>query len=180
MCISGTILIDVANFSPSAKRATAKDDIFFEQLEKLLPGVDKNALYNELQSAKEDVSSLSLDQLLRKDAKYIRVDNGIDLAVCGFPMLSATLLRKYADHIDSALDQFACANNFPALILIGIEIDSQTDRVQRDIFVFSKLDSLKVKVMSIILVKPFILINYNCYTPYLSVDLSPIGRPRRP
>lgn len=156
-CILGTIVIDVANFSPSAKRATAQDDSFFEQLQKLLPGVDKNTLYNELQSAKEDVSTLSLDQLLRKDAKYIRVDTGINLAVCGFPMMSATLLRKFADHIDSTLDQFASANNFPALILIGIEIDSVTDRVERDIVVYSKLDSLKVKVIIIILVNLSVL-----------------------
>ena len=105
----------------------------------------RNLLYNELQNAKEDVSTLSLEQLLRKDAKYIRV-SGMDLAVCGFPMLSGTLLTKYSDNIDTALDHFASANHFPALVLVGIEIDQSTDGVQRDIIVYSKSESLRTKV----------------------------------
>ncbi|EFX74001.1 hypothetical protein DAPPUDRAFT_215335, partial [Daphnia pulex] len=76
----GAIVVDVANFSLSAKRATAKDEEIFNKLLKLVPNISKDILYRELQCAKEDVSNLTFEQLCQKDRKIIEI-GGIILPV---------------------------------------------------------------------------------------------------
>ncbi len=137
-------MIDVANFSVAAKRATAKDEQVFSQLMKRFPVTCKDILYGELQGAKEDVTHLKLEQLFRKDAKAIEV-GGIKLAVCGFPLLCSTLLTKHSD-IAEKLQGFCSAFNYHGTILMGILIKHDTDTVKRDIVVYSPLDWLKTRV----------------------------------
>ncbi len=64
-------MLDTVNFCPSAKRATALDADVAERLQRLVPHVSRRDLYAQLQSAKEDVRGLSLEQLLRKDLKDV-------------------------------------------------------------------------------------------------------------
>lgn len=141
---SGTIVLDVANFSKSAKRATAKDEQVFEQLSAIVPNVSKDDIYNELQMAKANISGLKFDQLLRKDVKVIHSDS-IVVAVSAVPLLGCTFLEKYAD-ISKKVHNFCVTNNYHALVLTGIHIDGQTDTVKRDILVFSANTPLKNKV----------------------------------
>lgn len=141
---SGTIVLDVANFSLSAKRATVKDSLVFEQLSAIVLEVSKDDIYDELQRAKANISGLKFDQLLRKDVKVIYSDN-IVVAVSAVPLLSCTFLEKYAD-IGKKVHNFCIAHNYHALIVTGIQIDPQTDTVKRDILVFSTNTLLKNKV----------------------------------
>jgi len=142
--LMGTIVLDVANFSKSAKRATAKDEQVFEQLSAIVPNVSKDDIYNELQMAKANISGLKFDQLLRKDVKVIHSDS-IVVAVSAVPLLGCTFLEKYAD-ISKKVHNFCVTNNYHALVLTGIHIDGQTDTVKRDILVFSANTPLKNKI----------------------------------
>lgn len=128
-------MLDVANFSVAAKRATAKDEKVFEELTKLFPNLSTNSLYADLQHAKQDVSRLSLDQLLRKDAKVIDVD-GISVAICGFPFLCSNLRFSDLELIEK-LNEFSGKFKHQAVVLMGIDIDPKTDTVSRDIGVYS-------------------------------------------
>lgn len=64
----GTILLDTVNLDPSANRVTPKDTDVANRLRTVARG-DPNALFDALQSAKFDVSTLATDDLLRKDYK---------------------------------------------------------------------------------------------------------------
>lgn len=134
----------MANFSPTAKRATVKDEEIFNKLLKWTPNVSKDILYKEIQSAKEDVVNLKFEQLCQKDRKMIEI-GGISLPVCGFPFLCSTLLAKHSD-IASKLQGFCSALNYQGTVLMGISIDEETDTVKRDIVVFSHLAWLKNRV----------------------------------
>lgn len=144
----GAIVVDVANFSVAAKRATTKDEQVFGELAKTIPHISKDVLYEELQNAKEDVSSLQVEQLFRKDAKAIEI-GGIKLAVCSFPLLCSTLLIKYSDIIEK-LQSFCSAYNYQGSVLMGISIDRETDTVKRDLIVYSKLTWLKNRVSNLL------------------------------
>jgi len=142
--LMGTIVLDVANFSISAKRATAKDSLVFEQLSAIVPNVSSDDIYQELQTAKANIAGLQLDQLLRKDVKIIHSDSVV-VAVSAMPLLACTFLEKYSD-ISKKLHNFCIAHNYHALVVVGIHIEHQTDTVKRDILVFSANSPLKNKI----------------------------------
>lgn len=125
----------MANFSPTAKRATTKDEKIFKELAKLFPSLSTNTLYGDLQHAKQDVSNLSLEQLLRKDAKAIEVE-GINIAICGFPSLCSKLCFTDSELIET-LNGFCVRFKYQAVVLMGIDIDPESDIVKRDIGVYS-------------------------------------------
>ncbi len=143
--VVGAIVVDVANFSPTAKRATSKDEEIFNKLLKLVPNISKDILYRELQCAKEDVSNLTFEQLFQKDRKIIEI-GGIVLPVCGFPFLCSTLLAKHSD-LASKLQVFCSVLNCHGTVLMGISIDEETDTVKRDLVVYSHLAWLKNRVL---------------------------------
>lgn len=139
----------MANFSPTAKRATAKDEEIFSKLLKWVPNISKDTLYREIQCAKKDVVNLKFEQLCQKDKKLIAI-GGINLPICAFPFLCSALLAKHSD-IGSKLDGFCSALNFQGTVLMGISIDEETDTVKRDLVVYSHLAWLKNKVLIIII-----------------------------
>ena len=141
---AGTIVLDVANFSVAAKRATAKDKRVFEQLSKIVPDVSKDDIYLQLQNAKANVSGLQFEQLLRKDVKVVQNDSFI-LAVSALPFLSSVFLAKYPD-LQKKLYNFCLDYNYHGVVLVGIHIDQETDVVKRDILLFSSNTAVKNKV----------------------------------
>jgi len=142
--LMGTIVLDVANFSVAAKRATAKDKRVFEQLSKIVPDVSKDDIYLQLQNAKANVSGLQFEQLLRKDVKVVQNDSFI-LAVSALPFLSSVFLAKYPD-LQKKLYNFCLDYNYHGVVLVGIHIDQETDVVKRDILLFSSNTAVKNKL----------------------------------
>ena len=139
----------MANFSPTAKRATAKDGEIFSKLLKWVPKISKDTLYREIQCAKKDVVNLKFEQLCQKDRKLLAI-GGINLPICAFPFLCSALLAKHSDVV-SKLDGFCSVSNFQGTVLMGISIDEETDTVKRDLVVYSHLAWLKNKVLIIMI-----------------------------
>ncbi|XP_045030228.1 exopolyphosphatase PRUNE1-like isoform X1 [Daphnia magna] len=140
----GAIVVDVANFSATAKRATAKDEQIFRKLSQYVPNISKDILYKELQCAKEDVGNLKFEQLCQKDRKILEV-GGIKLSICGFPFLCSTLLAKYPD-ITTKLQDFCNVSGYQGAVLMGISINHETDEVKRDLVIYSRLTWLKTRI----------------------------------
>lgn len=88
--IPGPMLIDTANFSKEAGKATPLDQEMMAKLELRINSSrvadsssnGRNELYRALQNAKSDVSQLTADDLLIKDLKVV---NGIPIP--GLPIL---------------------------------------------------------------------------------------------
>lgn len=147
--LSGPILVDTANFSASVKWATGKDRETYNALVKTAPaGFSSDALYRELLAAKEDISGLTLKQLLNKDAKNVDMEGGIQLFVCAFPCLTAVLVEKFADIVE-VLQDHCSAGQYHGGVLMGIEISKETNSFRRDIIVFSPHPELKNQVGSL-------------------------------
>ena len=62
----GTILLDTVNLAEQAGRTTPKDSEMVRRLHALRPHLEKETIFNNLQTAKFDVSCLSTVDLLRK------------------------------------------------------------------------------------------------------------------
>jgi exopolyphosphatase len=141
--------LDTVNFSPTAKRATPKDVDIADQLQQLVPSdVSRDQLFTELQNAKENVSGLNTEQLLRKDVKILHNERNT-VAVCSLPLLGRKLLKKYQNETEavSKLSSFCASHDYAALVLVGIEIEQETSEIKRDVIVFSTSSSLKNTVI---------------------------------
>lgn len=95
LVLSGTILLDTINLSPSAQKTTPKDMKLIGELEDCLtkalgtPPV-RNEVYDPINQARTDISRLTADQLLRKDCKLLKTPE-ITIAVPAVPLLSQVI-----------------------------------------------------------------------------------------
>lgn len=140
-------MVDTANFSPTVKWATEKDRDVFSKLSQLTPaGFSKDSLYTELLTAKEAITGLTMKQLLTKDGKIvINSSSGIRLFVSAFPCLSSTVLEKHPD-AEEAMENYCAKDHFEGGLLLGIEINKETNTIRRDLVVFSKFSALRNQV----------------------------------
>ncbi|XP_008208195.1 exopolyphosphatase PRUNE1 [Nasonia vitripennis] len=128
--LKGPILIDTANFSEEAKRATPLDHEMIAKLEEISDGDAqvREKLYQEILQAKTDISELTPVDLLIRDLKVV---NGVPIP--GFPILVKDFLEL--DGAREALEAFCAARNCQLAVLIGLDL--RNDRVMRDIAVYS-------------------------------------------
>lgn len=133
--------MDTGNFSITARRATEKDIQVADLLHEAVPELSYEELFKELQSAKENISTLSAEQLLRKDMKSI----GQMIAVCSMPLLSSTFAAKYSDIIPS-LSSFCNCFKYDCVVLVGMEVGAGD--FQRDLAVYATNPELSDKVLN--------------------------------
>lgn len=138
----GTIILDTVNLNKEAKRVTEKDIGICQRLPShmnLKPSNDD--IFRELTAAKSNVSSLTSEQLLRKDVKVVEGQD-VTVAISSVPMSVKSYLER-PDVYETL--KLHCANqSYAAIVIMGITI--MEDSVTRDIAVFSENGELKKKV----------------------------------
>ncbi|RXG52663.1 Protein prune-like protein [Armadillidium vulgare] len=129
----GTILVDTVNLSETANRTTTKDVEMIEFLEKFLNigKAKRSAVFEELITAKSDVSSLNSEQIFRKDLKVVEANN-ICVAVSSVPLLVKKYLQR--ENIDVDLQNISESYNYDIIVLMGIDVSGE---VERDLAVLS-------------------------------------------
>ncbi|XP_015122140.1 exopolyphosphatase PRUNE1 isoform X1 [Diachasma alloeum] len=131
--LQGPILVDTCNFSAEAGRATPLDIEIMEKLESLRQEKatkTRDEIHSLILDAKTDISSLSPEDLLIKDLKYV---NGIPIP--GFPILVEEFLNL--NRALDAVNSFTSERECRITILLGM--DFKRDVVKRDLAVFSFL-----------------------------------------
>ncbi|CAM4763624.1 unnamed protein product [Rotaria magnacalcarata] len=84
--LTGPIVFDTVNFSSSAGKTTEKDRQIYAQLQTYRPQSDNDLeLYDNIMKSSADVTGLSVQDLLRKDAKQLSGSN-ICLIMSSLPM----------------------------------------------------------------------------------------------
>ncbi|XP_012216865.2 exopolyphosphatase PRUNE1 [Linepithema humile] len=153
--LRGPILVDTYNMSKEAGRATATDIDVLNAIEKL-GGLtsDRTETFNKLVKAKTDISELTLEELMIKDLKVI---NGIPLV--GFSLLVENFLMR--ENAIKTIEKFGNNRNCSVIVLIGQDLSSE--RVSRDIAVFSTLSNQ--------LGNDIILALTSSTQPYLNLEL---------
>nr|XP_033332147.1 exopolyphosphatase PRUNE1-like [Megalopta genalis] len=127
--LRGPILIDTCNLSKEANRATPTDLETLKKLEDIAcPIHNRDNEYDGLIQAKNDISELSLDDLLIRDVKEVA-----GVPIVGFPIL----VRKFIESpgVFDAICNFAEARKARIVFLLGMLVES--DQIRRDIAIFS-------------------------------------------
>lgn len=129
----GTIILDTANFLPSADRARPLDFKMADKLENILNIKDdkenyKSIVFNEILTARIDCSSLNSLQLLSRDLKIIK-----GLPLPGLPMLAKDFLKR--DDCALAISKFCEKNKTTTILIIGLIVVDNA--VTRDLAVCS-------------------------------------------
>ncbi|GAB6019162.1 hypothetical protein CHUAL_000781 [Chamberlinius hualienensis] len=134
LLLYGTILLDTCCLNPEAQRVTPKDKGMIEKLEPILEGVKRLELFDKLQRWRNDVSGMSMTDLLRKDVKIISNDT-IRIAVASVPTLLEELFKN--DRAEQGLKSFVSEMSSQVLVVMGIWIDSCSEPV-RQIAIYSE------------------------------------------
>ncbi|KAJ8668423.1 hypothetical protein QAD02_010086, partial [Eretmocerus hayati] len=130
LLLLGPILIDTANFSKEADRATALDHEMANELGKIccMNELHRTQLFDEILQAKTDVSGLNSDDLLIRDLKVV---NGVPIS--GFPILVKEFLQL--DGAEEALKAFCSSRSCDACVLVGMKF--KDGNMIRDLAVYS-------------------------------------------
>ncbi|EDV95196.1 exopolyphosphatase PRUNE1 [Drosophila grimshawi] len=142
--LHATILLDTINFSSAAKRFCPSDLLMVDQLEQMQQHSDDSSeegnirrrqqLFDELVTARADISKLSLTEVLRKDMKQLQTERHT-VPIAGLPMLARDFIEK--SDAELAIRQFAAGSNL--LVILGMLVPPQTGggQVQRDVALIS-------------------------------------------
>lgn len=137
--LHGTIVLDTINFNKSANRFTELDAQVISKLEKDFEiTYTRDQIYNELTTARSDVSSLTPFQILHRDMKII---NGVPFP--GVPMLVSDFLN-----LPGAFESFAefcCAQQCKVIVPMGLI--TRGEQVFREIGVFGLEESRLQKAL---------------------------------
>ncbi|KAB7494807.1 Protein prune-like protein [Armadillidium nasatum] len=94
-------------------------------------------VFEELITAKSDVSSLNSEQIFRKDLKVVEANN-ICVAVSSVPQLVKKYLQR--EDIDVDLQNISESYNYDIIVLMGIDVSGE---VERDLAVVSRRKTLR-------------------------------------
>lgn len=137
--LHGTIVLDTVNFNKSANRFTELDVEVISKLEKDFEiSYTRDQIYNELTTARSDVSSLTPFQILHRDMKII---NGVPFP--GVPMLVSEFLN-----LPGAFESFAefCRAQ-ECKVIVPMGLVTRGEKVFREVGVFAVEDSRLQKAL---------------------------------
>ncbi|XP_055334385.1 exopolyphosphatase PRUNE1-like [Paramacrobiotus metropolitanus] len=133
-----TILLDTINFSPEARKATAKDRRVADELVKMIPVTavkPPQQILSRLLDAKADIAKLSISQLLQKDMKIITTETQeeMKLAICSLPALIKE--RCISEAAQTEIEQFCDQRELVGAVILGTSILCD-EQLQRDILLY--------------------------------------------
>lgn len=141
--LTGTILIDTVNLSPSAGRTTEKDIRVISQMSEVFPDIDREGLVKKLQFEKLNIMSLSTRDLLRKDYKeWGGLDGGegkvVQMGISSVGLALHKWLAKDAQMFDG-LSQWAKERGNNILLCMHAFVDDE-GKFTRELTVFNDND----------------------------------------
>jgi len=138
----GTILLDTVCLSKEAARATQHDHDVIDKLEKILDEpVNKQSLFCELQAAKADISSLSSQDILRKDMKQVS-GGSTHIAICSLPIDIVSFIAR--EDAGESLASLSSTIRVDLIVLMSLTMNK--DSPYRQIAVYSKQQSTVEKM----------------------------------
>ncbi|ELU10738.1 hypothetical protein CAPTEDRAFT_167402 [Capitella teleta] len=140
----GTILVDTVCLAESSGRVTPKDSAMIDKIEAKLPQRDRKTTFNAIIAAKNDISALSTNDLLRKDLKILKTDE-LTIAFCSLPCHINDFLAR--ENVDADLMTFEEKQEASAVILMCLIVDEK-EEAQRQIAVHSRDAPLVQKIVT--------------------------------
>lgn len=146
--LHAALLLQNCNFmmDPIEQLHTVRDYQLLLYLEKQLGQLEmsqRTQLYDALINAMFDMNDLTLPQILRRDFKLLRANNGIHLvriAQCCFPMAVTRFIAF--EFAQLALQQFAAEHNCDFILLVGSSVQPNGGVVVKELGLIP-LDSLR-------------------------------------
>jgi len=145
-----SILIDTANLKDQNK-TTKHDEDAVSYLESKIGVFDRHSFYSELQSAKQDIGSLCLYDILRKDYKEWDCGGGKKLGIASVVKCLDFLVEKAKsettddtndrnDDLAQSVLQFAESRNLDVMVVMTA-FASKNDNFQREIFACARSEA---------------------------------------
>ncbi|CAF3472760.1 unnamed protein product [Rotaria socialis] len=135
--IQGSILFGTLNFSSNAGKATKKDKQIYEQLLTCRTSrVDDFKLYKDLRQSTADITGMSIQDLLQKDAKQVAGPN-MRLLISSLP--SEYTVEKLIGELKTMkdMDEFLSKNdNADGVIILSLE--THNDEIKRQLGFYAK------------------------------------------
>ncbi|KAK6339377.1 Exopolyphosphatase, variant 2 [Orbilia javanica] len=133
------ILIDTANMKAESKVTPVDLVQVTEFLERAGEGFDRTAFYNGLQTAKGDITGLSIDGLLRKDYKQWKEKNGIVLGVSAITRSLSWVVQKAGgiEAFSTELDKYAKDRGVDIVIVMTTD---NSKGFRRDLLIWGTTD----------------------------------------
>ncbi|CAF0808838.1 unnamed protein product [Rotaria sp. Silwood1] len=135
--LTGPILFDTLNFSPSAGKATEKDKQIYEQLLTYRTYiVDDSKLYKDLRQKAAATTGMSIQDSLQKDVKQV-IGPNIRLAISSLP--SGYTVEKLIGQLKTMkdIDEFL-SNNDNADGVIMLSLETNNDETTRQLGFYVK------------------------------------------
>ncbi|KAK6347124.1 Exopolyphosphatase [Orbilia brochopaga] len=132
------ILIDTANLT---SKVTPLDVVqVTELLERAGEGFDRQAFYKGLQQAKTDLSGLTVEEILRKDYKQWKSDNGIVLGVSVSTRSLAWVVKKAGgmEAFKKTLGEYAASRKLDVAVVMTT--DNSGGGFRRDLLIWGVND----------------------------------------
>ncbi|CAF3132483.1 unnamed protein product [Rotaria socialis] len=135
--LTGSILFGTLNFSSNAGKATKKDKQIYEQLLTCQTSrVDDFKLYKDLRQSTADITGMSIQDLLQKDAKQVAGPN-MRLLISSLP--SEYTVEKLIGELKTMkdMDEFLSKNdNADGVIILSLE--THNDEIKRQLGFYAK------------------------------------------
>ncbi|KAI1301614.1 Protein prune -like protein 2 [Halotydeus destructor] len=146
LMLYGPVILDTVCFAESVKKFGNEDVAVVSQLEKIMSStsLSREEFYEQLLAARNSISSLNGEDLIRKDLKIAEiVPLGHRIAVSSLPGLLTKHFVTRSD-FESALKEFTATGHFVAVIILGI--DNTNGAFQRDLAVYTQYENLMQKI----------------------------------
>nr|XP_046254598.1 exopolyphosphatase PRUNE1 [Scatophagus argus] len=138
----GAVVLDCVNMAPSAGKVTPKDAQFAAALETRFPALPpRDALFQNLNDAKFDVSGLNTEQMLLKDMKS--VSGSLNLAISVLYINLEDFLHRA--ELGAELSGFCLKFGFDLLLLMTISFTESKEPI-RELAVFSHSTTCREEV----------------------------------
>lgn len=124
------VLLDCLNMDERAGKTTTRDIEAAERLRSAagLTVTQKDELFNSLYRARNDISGFSALELLRKDAKVVKVD-GDNVVICSVPVSPDDLEARANKQLAHSVKQYGSERGLSAVvILLGYKRDGTYKR----------------------------------------------------
>ncbi|XP_062585819.1 uncharacterized protein LOC134247479 [Saccostrea cucullata] len=128
----GTILVDTVNTSPEAGKTTPYDQEVLRRLTQIVPDLDKDKLYSDIQDTKNDISALSTKEVLEKDLKCVTHGNHT-VVMSSIPVSLEAFLQR--SDVSESMNSLMLDRKGQNVVVMTMHVD--TGAPCREILIFS-------------------------------------------
>ncbi|XP_061180550.1 uncharacterized protein LOC133189157 isoform X2 [Saccostrea echinata] len=155
----GTILVNTVNTSPEAGKTTPYDQEILCRLTQIVPDLDKDKLYSDIQQAKNDISALNTKEVLEKDLKCVTHGNHT-VVMSSIPVSLEVFLQR--SDVSESMNSVMLDRKGQSVVVMTMHVDTGVPR--REILIFSNSVEETTKLAEFLKTNEEIQLDFQLFT----------------